>query len=300
MTKIAAVVGPTATGKTALAIALAQRRNGEIISCDSMQIYRGMDIGTAKPNAVERAQAVHHMIDVASPEEQYSCVQYVASAKQCVEEIAARGRIPIFCGGTGLYLDSVLYGTDFSEGEADPAYRASLALLSPEVLHAKLCEIDPSAAAAVHPHNVKRVIRALEIYHTTGKTKTEWDAASRSTPPSYDAVVIGLDYRDRTRLYARIDRRVDEMMAQGLLAEVSALQIPPGSTAAQAIGYKELLAAQRGECTVAEAVERIKTASRNYAKRQLTWFRRNKQVHWFFRDELTFEEIVNNAVSLLT
>ena len=298
--RVAAVVGPTASGKTALAIALAQRLNGEIISCDSMQIYRGMDIGTAKPTKEEQQSALHHMIDIAAPEEPFSCVQYAEKAVSCIEEITRRGKLPIFCGGTGLYLDSVLYETQFSAGGSDPAYRQILSGESPETLHKMLTEIDPSSAASIHPNNVKRVIRALEIYHVTGKPKSVWDMESHNVPARYDAIIFGLDYADRAKLYERIDQRVDQMVEAGLEEEVRHLSLQPESTAAQAIGYKEFLAAARGECSREEAIAQIKTASRNYAKRQLTWFRRNHKVHWFYRDRMTFEEIVNNAVMLLT
>lgn len=275
--KALAVTGPTAVGKTAFAIALAKAYNGEIISCDSMQIYRGMDVGTAKATHVEQSEAPHHMLDICNPEEPYSAADYAKEAYRIARDIAARGRLPIFCGGTGLYLEAVRTGRHETEGHADDAYRESLLRLAEEkgseVLHAQLAEVDAQAAAAIHPNNVKRVIRALEIYHVTGKTKTEQDKESVEREPQMELCTFCLTFHNRERLYQRIDARVEAMMAEGLLDEARALYgAPMSQTARQAIGYKELFAVFDGEDTLEGAKEKIKLASRRYAKRQLTWF----------------------------
>lgn len=279
-TKVLAIVGPTASGKTALSIRLAKALDGEIISCDSMQVYRGMDIGTAKPTVAEREGIPHHLIDIAEPSESFSVADYAPLAVKAIEEIAARGKLPIFCGGTGLYLDAVLTANEYSEAGSDPALREALAREVEEkgavALWERLKLEDPVSAEAIHPNNVKRVIRALEIKLLTGVPKSEWDSRSRLAPSPYDAVVLGLFYPDRSVLYERIGRRVDIMMEEGLLAEVESLvssgRLPHGSTAAQAIGYKEMLSYLDGEGTLEEAVETLKMATRRYAKRQITWF----------------------------
>lgn len=286
--KVIAVVGPTASGKTALAVEIARRYGGEVISCDSMQIYRGMDIGTAKVTPEEMRGVPHHLIDIVSPEEEFSCADYASMAKAAIEDISSRGRLPVFCGGTGLYLDSVLKNTEFSAAGKDDEYRAQLEReYTPDSLHRMLCEFDPESAAAIHPNNVKRVIRALEIYRVTGRKKSEWDAESRLAEPPYDSVMLGLNYRSRETLYSRIDRRVDIMMESGLLDEVRRLDGPAfrASTASQGIGYKEMLSYFDGNCTLIEAAELIKQYSRNYAKRQLTWFGKNKEIKWIYPDD---------------
>ena len=289
--KIIAIVGPTAVGKTALAIELAKRYNGEIISCDSMQVYKGMDIGTAKPTREEMAQVKHHLIDIKEPNESFSCADYAVLAKKAIDDVAKRGKTPIFCGGTGLYLDSVIEIPSFCETAKDEEYRAYLENYAKKngnsALHEMLKEIDPESALATHENNVKRVVRALEIYHVTGMTKTHWDELSRKEAEPFDSVVIGLDYRSRDTLYRRIDQRVDIMLSAGLESEVAALDSPGfrASTASQGIGYKELLAYRDGRYTLPEAVEAIKKGSRNYAKRQLTWFRRDPRVQWIYPDD---------------
>lgn len=305
--KVVAVVGPTASGKTALSVELARRYGGEVISCDSMQIYKSMDIGTAKVTADEMRGIPHHLINVVSPTEEFSCVEYAAAAKRTIEDISSRGKVPVFCGGTGLYLDSVLKNTEFSAAGKDEEYRAYLEReCSPETLHRMLREIDPESAASVHPNNVKRVIRALEIYRVTGKTKTEWDAISQTGESPYDSVIIGLNYSSRDTLYSRIDLRVDIMMADGLVEEVRRLDTPEfrASTASQAIGYKEILSFFDGKCTQEEAVDAIKQYSRNYAKRQLTWFNKNKDVNWIYPDRASegvspFDHAVAEAMAIL-
>lgn len=286
--KILAIVGPTASGKSALALGLAGRLGGEIVSCDSMQVYRGMDIGTAKPSAAERAAIPHHLIDIADPWENFSAADYVAAAGEAVRGITGRGHLPIFVGGTGLYLDGFLRGGGFVAAGGDAALREELrreaASCGAEVLHARLAGIDPDSAAAIHPNNLRRVIRALEIYLTTGKTKTELDRASRQPDSDYDPVIIGLRFSDRAALCRRIDERVDAMLAAGLPGEVASLEaegvFERSRTAAQAIGYKELLGYIRGESTLTEAADKLKRSTRRYAKRQMTWFCADPRVVW--------------------
>ncbi|MBR1781651.1 MAG: tRNA (adenosine(37)-N6)-dimethylallyltransferase MiaA [Oscillospiraceae bacterium] len=281
------VVGPTATGKTALGVWLAERYDGEVVSCDSMQLYRGMDIGTAKPTPEETHGVPHHMIDVAEPWEDFSAERYRREASACVDDILRRGRRPIVVGGTGLYLDALLR----SEGYPIRAtgWRQKLQAqfdaegIAP--LWAELEVVDPETARRLSPNDIKRVIRALEVWHETGRTLTDHNAATRSLPPRYTAVKLALSYADRADLYRRIDTRVDEMARQGLADEVERLLragVPEGCTAMQAIGYKELIPAVRGEANLSAALEQVKLRSRQYAKRQLTWFRRFGDIHWYF------------------
>ena len=285
--KILAVVGPTASGKTAVAVELAKRLGGEVISCDSMQIYRRMDIGTAKPTREEMSGIAHHLIDAVEPDVPFSCAEYVMRAAQAAKEITARGKLPILCGGTGLYLDRFLCG-EMEETQADEALRASLFAYAEsegiEALHARLLAVDPESAQAIHPNNVKRVVRALEIYEQTGIPKSEFDRRSQVVESPYDATVIGLFYPRREVLYERINRRVDIMLADGLLEETEKLMqegvFEVNQTAAQAIGYKELLGYFDGNETLTEAAENLKTATRRYAKRQLTWFSAKPYVKW--------------------
>lgn len=304
--RVIAVVGPTASGKTALAIELAKIYGGEIISCDSMQIYRGMDIGTAKPTEEEKCGIPHHMIDIIEPSEPFSAADYGARARAICDDVISRGKLPIFCGGTGLYLDAVLTDNDYADVETDMELRARLMSdAERDGAHAmweRLNEVDPEAAAATHENNVKRVVRALELYLSSGITKTEWDKRSRLRPKPYDAIVIALE-RSREEMYARIDRRVDIMMEMGLENEVRELLssgcLPRGSTAAQAIGYKEFINYFDGVCSLDDAVAEIKQATRRYSKRQLTWFKRSNEVNWINAD-CNFKDIVNNAKKLLT
>ena len=297
--KIIAVVGPTASGKTSLSIALAKELGGEILSCDSMQIYRDMDIGTAKPSAEEQDGVPHHLIDIAAADEPFSCAEYAALAKNKIAEVASRGKLPIFCGGTGLYLDGVLRGgNSYEKTETDPTYRAELEQVAAEqgaeAVHAMLAAVDPDAAQATHPNNVKRVIRALEIYHTTGVTKTELDRRSVQVESEYDALVLGIRFPDTEELYERINLRVDLMIEQGLLDECRRLMeagvFERSATAAQAIGYKELFPYLRGELPLKNCVETLKMATRRYAKRQMTWFRMHGNVVWLDRDGKTSDE----------
>lgn len=314
--RILCVVGSTASGKTSLAVELAKRLGGEIVSCDSMQIYKGMNIGTATPSAEERGGIPHHLMDFVDPTDSvgYSCADYVTDARAVVGDILSRGKLPILCGGTGLYLDAFLRGGSFEVTDSDPALRAELCALvereGAEALHAILRELDPETAEAVHPNNVKRVARAIEICKTTGRKKSELDRESRMPDCPYDATVIGLHYDSRELLYSRIDQRVDNMLEEGLLEETRCLREMGGfktcQTAAQAIGYKELFPYLDGEATLESCVEMLKMSTRRYAKRQLTWFRAKEYVRWITCDTLSegvpavksFEEIVNNAETL--
>ena len=285
--KMLAIVGPTASGKTAVSIEIAKRLGGEIVSCDSMQIYRRMDIGTAKPTKEEMCGIPHHLIDAVEPDAPFSCAEYVSLAGEAVKDIAARQKCPILCGGTGLYLDRFLCG-EMEETHADEDLRASLFAFAERegvaALHERLRAVDPESADAIHPNNVKRVVRALEIFEQTGIPKSEFDRRSQTVESPYNAVVIGLHYPRREVLYERINRRVDMMLADGLLEETRRLLdegvFARNQTAAQAIGYKELLGYFDGNETLAEAAENLKTATRRYAKRQLTWFSAKPYVRW--------------------
>jgi len=290
--KILVINGPTASGKTALAVEMALRHNGEVVSADSMQIYRRMDIGTAKPTPEEMRGVPHHMLDVADPEEDFSVARYVDMAARCVDDILSRGRLPILAGGTGLYIDSLLSGRTFAAFSPESPLRGELeARLAGEgggALLAELAKVDPDTAARLHPNDGKRIVRALEVYLSTGKTMTQHNAETLAIPPRYDALTITLGFQRREDMWGRIDRRVDVMMADGLVAEVQALLdsgVPHKCTAMQAIGYKEMVSALRGNGAVEEAAEEIKLRSRQYAKRQLTWFKRNQGAKWLLWGE---------------
>ncbi len=291
--KVLAIVGPTAVGKTKLAIELAKKYNGEIISCDSMQIYRKMDIGTAKPTKEEMASVPHHLIDIKEPNEIFSCADYQALAKNIINDIIKRGKTPIFCGGTGLYLDSVIEIPTFSETSRDDSYRMELEAFAKqnggEALHNLLKEIDPESAEAIHPNNQKRVIRALEIYKSTGKTKSELDRESKSVKSPYDSVVFFLNCKNRDTLYQRIEKRVDIMLDEGLFDEAKYLfengYLKEEFTSFGAIGYKEFIPYFEGKCSFELCVDELKKATRHYAKRQLTWFSRHEKYHQIFIDE---------------
>ncbi len=286
MDRIICVVGPTATGKTDLAAALCLELGGEVVSCDSMQLYRGMTIGTAAPTAADMRGVPHHMIGLIDPREDFSVGRYVELADACVQDILARGRVAVIAGGTGLYVDSLIAGRVFAPyprtGRREALEReAETAGIEP--LLVRLAAVDPARAAALHPSDRRRIIRALEIFEETGVTMTEHDRRTRETPPKYHPLWLGLDFADRADLYARIDRRVDAMFQAGLADEVAALLqsgVPPAATAMQAIGYKETAAALRGEIAMGEAIRLVKLGSRRYAKRQRTWFRRNPAIHW--------------------
>lgn len=271
-----AIVGPTASGKSSLAVRLAATLDGEVISCDSMQIYRGMDIGTAKATVEEMQGIPHHMIDVASPDAPFSCADYTVMARAAIDDVLSRGKMPIICGGTGLYLESAVFDRTMESPPSDDVIREELEKRDPDENYAELLIVDPDSAAAIHKNNKKRVIRALEIYRISGVTKSEWDRRSTRLPSPYDTRIVVLDPTDRERLYERIDERVDRMFEAGLVDEVRRLGLDERSTAGQAIGYKELSSALYGKCSISDAAEQIKKASRNYAKRQLTWFKRYK------------------------
>ena len=303
--QVIVVAGPTASGKTALGIALARRYHGEIVSADSMQSYRRMDIGTAKATAEERKLVPHHMLDVAEPEENYSVSRYVEEASRCCDELLARGKLPVIVGGTGLYIDSLLSGRDFAgREEGDESLRRALGARydaeGGEALLKELASFDPQRAEKLHPSDRRRIIRAIEIYRLTGETITQHDLRTRALPPRYDGARIHLGFSDRSVLYGRIDARVDAMVDAGLFDEVAALLqsgVSGDSTAMQAIGYKEAAAALRGEISREEAVEQIKQSSRRYAKRQLTWFNRTPDA---FRIERTSEDDFADCLRLST
>lgn len=288
--KILVVTGPTATGKTALSVELAKKLGGEIVSADSMQIYRGMDIGTAKVTKAEMQNIPHHMIDIADPSEDYSVSRYVEEADAAVRGILSRGRLPIVAGGTNLYIDSLIAGIDFAEKAEDAALRESLNKqyddIGGEAMLEHLRGFDPERAAKLHPADKRRIVRAVEIYILTGETITRHDEETKKRPKRYDAVKIALTFADRAVLYDRINARVDKMVSDGLFDEVKGLLdsgLSPESTSMQAIGYKEPAAYFRGEMSRDEAVELIKLSSRRYAKRQLTWLRRDTTVLWHER-----------------
>lgn len=299
---VLAVVGPTASGKTALSVELAKRTDGEIVSADSMQIYKGMDIASAKPTKAEMCGIPHHMMDFLSPETPYSVAQYTEAAGSCLREIAARKKLPIVVGGTGLYVDSLLSHIQFVEAPTDMALRtcldAQFEAEGGEEMLRKLAEFDPESAARLHPNNKKRILRAFEIYRLTGQTLTAALAQSHAVPSPFAPVYIGIAFRERAVLYDRINRRVDEMLERGLLDEARAFYKGSPETAAQAIGYKELKPFLDGVLPLADAVENLKRATRNYAKRQITWFRRNGQIHWLYADECTPEQLLMQALEI--
>ena len=287
MNNIICIAGPTASGKTALAVELAKELNGEVVSCDSMYVYRYMNIGTAKPSLEEQQGIPHHMIDVAEPEEDFSVSRYCELATPIVDDIVSRGKTAVIAGGTGLYMDALIKGNTFApypstgcrerlEAQADE--------MGMEYMQNLLQSIDPEAAARIHDR--KRLIRALEVYYETGETITAHNLKTQAIPPRYSPLWIGLDFEDREELYRRIDSRVDIMLEAGLIDEIKSLLargIPAKCTAMQAIGYKEFIAALEGQMTIQEAAAQVQQSSRRYAKRQLTWFRRNENMNWIKR-----------------
>lgn len=287
--KVLAVVGPTASGKTKLSIELAKTLNGEIVSADSMQIYKGMNIGTAKPTEFELCLVKHHLVDFLDPKEKFSVAQYVSLAKKCIEDICSRGKTPVVCGGTGLYVDSLLNNIVFTKSDSNYELRKNLMeqgkKFGGQFLIEKLAEFDPEMAKDVHPNNLKRLVRAIEIYHTTGKTMSEHIKESRKIPSPYDSLIIGLNFQDRNVLYERINKRVDQMIESGLEKEaIEILNKGVDITALSAIGYKEMLGYINGDYDFDFAVELIKKNTRHYAKRQITWFKRNQSVNWIYVD----------------
>ena len=302
MDPIICVVGPTASGKTKLAVQLAKLYNGEVVSCDSMQIYRHMDIGTAKPTQEEMDGVVHHMIDIVEPGEDFSVGKYVQMADGCVQDILSRGKTAVIAGGTGLYVDSLITGRVFAPTPSTgkrAQLEAQMRLEGGAVMLDRLRAVDPDAAARLHPADEKRIIRALEVYQETGKTITQHNLETQSLPPRYQPCWIGLDYMDRAVLYGRIDLRVELMLQAGLLDEIRSLLaqgISPQTTAMQAIGYKEFFSALDGSCSLQEAAALVQQRSRNYAKRQLTWFRRNPDIRWLrLSGQESFDEILASA-----
>lgn len=304
MNPIICLAGPTASGKTALAVALAQALNGEVVSCDSMQVYKFMDIGTAKPTLAEMQGVPHHMIDVADPREDYSVSRYCKDAAPIVEDIVSRGKVAIIAGGTGLYMDSLIRGNDFapfpSTGVRERLERQADAE-GLEAMRSWLRSIDPEAEARIQDR--KRLLRALEVYLETGETITEHNRRTQALPPRFTPLWLGLDFENRQSLYHRIDQRVTHMLEAGLLQEIRSLLqsgVPDTATAMQAIGYKEFVSALNGHGTVEAAADSVRQSSRRYAKRQLTWFRRNPAVHWLIRgDETNGEEIFRSARQII-
>lgn len=303
MSKIISVIGPTASGKTALSVALAKHYDGEIVSVDSMQLYKNMDVGTAKVTKSEMQGVPHHMIDVLMPWENCSVQRFVTMARQCVDDVVARNRYCILAGGTGLYVDHLIQDTQFADMPADADLREELNGLSGEVLLERLRDLDPKASQRLHVNDKKRIVRALEIVLLTGKSILYWEEQSHVNSSPLPAIMIGLNFIDRNYLYERINKRVDLMMDNGLLEEVLSLKSLPGfsnSTAAAGIGYKEILQYLGGKVTLEEAVEAIKQNSRRYAKRQITWFKRNEAIHWIdISRESEFETILQQAIDIV-
>lgn len=303
--KVAAVVGATASGKTALAVSLAQRLNGEVISADSMQVYQGLAISTAKPTEAEMQGIPHHLIDFVPVGEAFSVARYCELAHAAIADIDARGKYPIVCGGTGLYVDSLLQNIIFAEIPEDENLRKHLDTefqnVGGEAMLHRLAGIDPDTAAKLHPADRKRIVRALEVYTLSGTTLSEFNRRSRSCPNRYRTVIIGLGWRDRQKLYDRIDRRVDLMLEAGLVEEARRFYTETaGRTAVQAIGCKELLPYLRGEEPLDTAVERLKRETRRFAKRQLTWFRRNDKIKWIYADECaSYDDLVTRAEKVI-
>ena len=297
--KVIVICGPTASGKTALSIELAKQISGEIVSCDSMQIYKDMDIGTAKPTPDEMQGIKHYLIGHVSPEERYSVADYKADAKKAIKEIIEKGKMPIVVGGTGLYLDSLIYEIEYQDIQLDEEYRKQLEEeveeKGLEELYKRAKQIDEKAIEKISPNDKKRILRILEIYHATGKTKTEQEIESRKKEVEYDYKVYALDW-DRQKLYDRINKRVDMMMEQGLIEEVKQIldKYHTFPTAMQGLGYKEVVEYLEGKLTKEEMVEKIKMETRRYAKRQLTWFRKNKQTIW-----LNAEDTIQNNVDTI-
>ena len=304
MNNIICIAGPTASGKTALAVEVAKRFNGEVVSCDSMYVYKRMNIGTAKPTEEEMGGIVHHMIDVAEPDQDFSVSKYCAMATPIVDDIISRGKTAVIAGGTGLYMDSLIKGNDFAV-TASTGIREKLEKKAEKVgfdaMLEELRAIDPEYAATLH--DTRRIIRALEVFYESGMTMTEHNKRTQAMPPRYSPLWIGLNYSDRADLYDRINRRVDVMLEMGLMKEIEDLlasSIPRKCTAMQAIGYKEFVDVLDGNCTLQEATENVKMFSRRYGKRQLSWFRRNPDIHWIIREPDTpAEEIIDRACRII-
>lgn len=296
------ILGPTAVGKTSLSLELAEELRAEIISADSMQVYRGMDIGTAKASPAERQRVVHHLLDVVDPDQPFNVADYVRLAEEVLDRLRGKGKVPLLTGGTGLYIDALLKGFLFPDTSADETIRAELQAQGdrePASLHQKLAEVDPVSAKRLHPNDLRRIIRALEVYYRTGEPISSLQKKREETQSPYKPLYIGL-YRDRQELYERVNQRVDQMVQEGLIEEVEGLLLayPEQPTALQALGYKEIVLYLQGKLTLAEAVDLLKRDTRRYAKRQLSWFKRNDQIHWLNRSELPEEEIKRRIYSL--
>lgn len=304
--RLISVTGPTASGKTALSVELAVLFGGEVVSADSMQIYKNMDIATAKPTTEEMRNIPHHLMGFLDACDTYSVAQYVQDASAAISDITLRGKIPVLVGGTGLYVDSLLNGIEFSEGEVDFELRKKLMNEAEqrgvEALLAKLEQVDPQSAQRLSEQkNIKRIVRALEIYYTTGVTMTQQNILSKQKESVYAPVKIALKFRDRQKLYDRINKRVDIMMDMGLLSEAQEyFSMPLSSTSRQAIGYKELKPYFDGDKSLDECIEALKQSTRRYAKRQLTWFNRDESINWFYPDDYTcYDELINNVRDFL-
>ncbi len=294
------IVGPTASGKTALAVECAKKFNGEVISADSMQIYKGMSIATAKPTVEEMQNIKHHLIDFLEVSQKYSVAEFVKDAQICAQDVLSRGKLPVLAGGTGLYVDSFVNNIIFSDAQSDDSLRQEISeelkMNGAEKMLEKLYEIDPDYASKLHKNNEKRIIRAFEIYRLTGKTPTQVNLLSKTAASEYNCCFVGINYADRNNLYRRINERVDKMMENGLLEEAKLYySLPEKATASQAIGYKELKPYFDGEISLEQATENLKRGTRRYAKRQLTWFRRNENIKWFYPDEYSKEELYENV-----
>lgn len=304
--RVVSIVGPTASGKTKLSVELAKRYNGEIVSADSMQIYKEMQIATAKPDKAEMENIPHHLMDFLEPDKTYSVANFVKDAAKCIEDINSRGKLPFIVGGTGLYVDSLLNNITFSEEERNPALCDELMQIyensGVDKLLSMLAEFDPeSAQRLAEQKNIKRIIRAIEFYKTTGVTITEQNIKSRNEVSPYNALKIGLNFRDRQKLYDRINQRVDLMIEKGLLEEAkNVLDSKLSFTAVKAIGYKELMPYFEHTKSLDECIEKLKMETRRYAKRQITWFKRDKDINWLYIDDYTsFEELLSEAISIM-
>ncbi len=304
MQDIIAIVGPTASGKTGLSVALAKHYGADIVSADSMQIYREMNIGTAKPSMEERCGVRHHLMGHIGVAQSYNVVSYVKDARTVLEQLQTEGVLPILCGGTGLYIDHLLSDTDFFDIPFDADVRAGFQAIAdqqgPEALHIRLQKIDPALADKLHPNDVKRVIRGLEVYEVTGRKLSDYQSESHRKSP-FRVLYLGLNYKDRSILYDRINRRVDLMVEEGLIQEVDDLMVNHtlSDTARAAIGYKEVIDCLEADGELSVAIELIKQKSRNYAKRQITWFGKNPEVHWLYPDEMDEQEMINKAIQLV-
>ncbi len=301
---LVAVVGPTASGKTGLGIAIAKHYGGEVVSADSMQIYRTMDIATAKPTLEEMDGVPHHLVDFWDPDNPFSLAEYIELAKKAIDDIHSRGKLPVLVGGTGLYVNTLLDNVTLGESGGDEALRAELLREAEEkgngYLLAELRTFDPETEENLHENNLLRIVRAIEVYRLTGVTMSEWVKRSHEQESPYRFCMIGLNYKDRQNLYDRINLRVDQMMAEGLLEEARTVLGAPLQTSAQAIGYKELKPYLEGELPLDVCVEKLKQSTRRYAKRQLTWFRRDERIHWIYPDEeKIFTKIFEKSIKII-